>query len=819
LNLASRGQSEAVEVVDSGKMRESNFSNPITNKASVGITPALYDRRALDCTSTLPLINSLNNLAYLTTSSARIRDILTVDGGVDRLVCLLKQGRSKDTMEMWKWNLAFQCLVNIGVRGSEAVRTRVVESDLTPVIATILDNYIRVVEKCREKDELHYRTSTRHASLTQSHSVPPTGSTSRQFSDRHSTNQIPSFRSERHRRNHNGAATGDAVPSPHTVSTELHPIDALSRSQSYHETTLTTPSPSGTPFPTRPSISNMNHRQSTSDEMRGRSVTQASQSPDPSLATSPFNGNTSRLNGRPVQEMQRVPSMIPTLNSMDLNSQPVSPATPSTARVQDLQLDGGSSRQRPLVRHHLSVASATSWTESNQDPDDDLPDVLDDAVVSAAPVVEIDTDIAMQDDVEATDAAVDGSTTPVTITAVPSVSVADVDAFIRPLGPDIGDVVTNNPETTATSPAPTRQFDPVQPLPPINTVNSAPPVIRSPLDSYINRIPFLPVMLPSVPRDEDVIMALQLLAYISKYCNLRPYFQSTHLVPRLQLASELDHLDDLDLLHAGTIGKTAQNLENDWDNEYIIADSEEAFNIFPLIEKFTAKGLSVANHNPYVGAAQHSETMQYWACVVMRNLCRKDEARGGIRQCAYWKCGQWETYKRQFAKCRRCRRTKYCSKECQKGAWATHRFWCIPVDEADKNGNTVDGLEGVDKSLSDVAETRERMTRPQNDLNAVQHYDRHHHHHHHNHQQHHHHHNHHHLHQDHQDQQQRQRQRIHHQQHYRRQQQQEQHQQRQQQQEQQHQHQQQEQQQHLQEQEQRQNQHVSEQRETEETRR
>ena len=99
---------------------------------------------ALDCTSTLPLINSLNHLAYLTTSSARIRDILTVDGGIERLICILKEGRSKDMMDMWKWNLAFQCIFNIGVRGSENVRTRVVEADMVPVIATILDNYIKV---------------------------------------------------------------------------------------------------------------------------------------------------------------------------------------------------------------------------------------------------------------------------------------------------------------------------------------------------------------------------------------------------------------------------------------------------------------------------------------------------------------------------------------------------------------------------------------------------------------------------------------------------------------------------------------------------
>src|ERR1700760_3829041 len=151
-------------------MREVNFSIPNVNKAAVHITTTLYDRRALDCTSTLPLINSLNNLAYLTTSSARIRDILTVDGGVERLVCILKEGRStKDMMECWKWNLAFQCVVNIGGRGSEGVRTRVVEADMVPVIATILDNYVKVIDKCREKADAEYKRSARQLGPSAKH--------------------------------------------------------------------------------------------------------------------------------------------------------------------------------------------------------------------------------------------------------------------------------------------------------------------------------------------------------------------------------------------------------------------------------------------------------------------------------------------------------------------------------------------------------------------------------------------------------------------------------------------------------------------------
>lgn len=44
-------------------------------------------------------------------------------------------------------------------------------------------------------------------------------------------------------------------------------------------------------------------------------------------------------------------------------------------------------------------------------------------------------------------------------------------------------------------------------------------------------------------------------------------------------------------------------------------------------------------------------------------------------------CGRWESYPREFAKCRRCRKAKYCGKECQSTAWSEgHRFWCSAKD-------------------------------------------------------------------------------------------------------------------------------------------
>ncbi|MCO5565651.1 hypothetical protein L7F22_019325 [Adiantum nelumboides] len=144
-------------------MRESNFSNPLQNKASVCISAAIYDRRALDCSATLPLINSLNHLAYLTSTSPRIREMVCLDGGLERLIRILRQvPRSpsqppmrgvitKEMQAVWKWSLAFQCVVNIGVRGSESVRTRVVEAGMVPVAVRVLESYLRIAEAIRDE--------------------------------------------------------------------------------------------------------------------------------------------------------------------------------------------------------------------------------------------------------------------------------------------------------------------------------------------------------------------------------------------------------------------------------------------------------------------------------------------------------------------------------------------------------------------------------------------------------------------------------------------------------------------------------------------
>jgi hypothetical protein len=621
-------------------MREVNFSIPNVNKASVGITTALYDRRALDCTSTLPLINSLNHLAYLTTSSARIRDILTVDGGIERLVCILKQGRSKDLMGMWKWNLAFQCVVNIGVRGTENVRTRVVEADMVPVIATILDNYIKVITKCREKAEEKKQLQDQHHR--------------QRGHDHRSSAKNPSFT--------NRSSRLEAEQRPH--SRRQGPPPSIDVSASYAGPSTATPqqvvdpalhsSQSNLTSPDRSAVTPGRHRFS----LRTATTPVARQAIQP-LASSVSGIETPDRFVRPVRDIERLASMAP-FGPGDLISQPTSPTTPlpppqlrsPTVRPASITAPTTRLRRRPSIRHQNSTAAAES-EDLNGDsmPSDESPDA------EMTGTADMQSDVGIQeiqeinmeegDDSMLARASMD--------LAAPTVSETHQDAGtfnITHRAPLDGSIVNtaNTPTVTPIGLSPNRPTMVTPPQPPAAT--SAVP--RYLLDRHLNPNPR---MLAAMPREEDVLMSLQLLAYVSKYCGLRSFFQKSHLVPKLTIGDELAVLDGeeppIDVDNSEAV-----------DEEYLLPDD---FNLFPLVEKFTVR--------------YHSTDMQYWAGVVMRNLCRKDDTRGGIRQCAYYKCGKWEEYTRQFAKCRRCRRTKYCSKDCQKSAWAFHRHWCVPATQ------------------------------------------------------------------------------------------------------------------------------------------
>jgi hypothetical protein len=347
---------------------------------------------------------------------------------------------------------------------------------------------------------------------------------------------------------------------------------------------------------------------------------------------------------RPVRDAERLPSMLPGLQT-GIVSQPDSPTTPSgPLHSQPRSLPQTiAARQRPLIRQQQS-ASGESDDANGEDStmgDDSAMVQPAETIVGLPNRMELDSvderETTMLDDVS--------NNHDLTVNDPSEEGGPEVETFnITHRSTVDGSIINNG----------TPQANGGLALSPTQTTNNpnSPTLAPSSYALYLRDRPAGQGVLTAMPRDEDVLMSLQLLAYVSKYCNLRSYFQASHLVPKLKVDHELHLLDE----NADPSSPVDMCEEED---EYLLPDD---VNIFPLVEKFTVR--------------HHSKDMQYWACVVMRNLCRKDEARGGIRQCAYYKCGKWEEFQRQFAKCRRCRRTKYCSKDCQKSAWVYHRHWC-----------------------------------------------------------------------------------------------------------------------------------------------
>lgn len=625
-------------------MREVNFSIPNVNKASVGITTALYDRRALDCTSTLPLINSLNHLAYLTTSSARIRDILTVDGGVERLVCILKNGRSQEMMEIWKWNLAFQCVVNIGVRGSENVRTRVVEADMVPVIATILDNYIKVIDKCREKVEETARRTAVKPEVNPRPTKPSASLSSRVPLELQNLHDRADSASDGRTFRRQQPPPSIEIPQPFAQANHPHhhhsqPAEARDMELTPTLTQFPTMSPPERTTPNRHHHHHHHHNHGRHHFHNGPGSGSRHYSMHSIVTTIPSIDPGEAFGLRPVRDVDRLPSTLPALQS-GITSQPESPTTPS-APMGGPTLPNARNRRRSSIRQHQYTSGDSD--DANGEEVASETSALNESLDNS--MIDIQTTVDIQ---EAVDPMLDAVTTPLGLAAQDVSEGQEVETFnITHRSAIDGSIINTNvpPTNPATGFPPAPQVMNASALPPPMTPQNF--HARYFLDRSAH-----PGILAATPRDEDVLMSLQLLAYVSKYCNLRSYFQQSHLVPKLTIGHNLQMLDD-------NHPNECVHPDESEQEEYLLPDN---FNIFPLVEKFTVR--------------HHSQDMQHWAGVVMRNLCRKDDARGGIRQCAYYECGKWEEWTRQFAKCRRCRRTKYCSKECQKNAWVYHRHWC-----------------------------------------------------------------------------------------------------------------------------------------------
>lgn len=192
-------------------------------------------------------------------------------------------------------------------------------------------------------------------------------------------------------------------------------------------------------------------------------------------------------------------------------------------------------------------------------------------------------------------------------------------------------------------------------------------------------------------RDEDVLLSLQLLAYLSKYPHVRQAFYKQRAtfhpasvdiqavgtaptsLPSSNAASSKAALSVLGKgkedgkekgkeaiatalgglfkgVGAGR-GKEKEKLANGPSATPVIVANVSSSstsstatiippplprqtNVFSLVERFTFKPSSTETDLLPHPPPRLPPEIQYWAGVIMRNACRKDESRGGVRQCA-----------------------------------------------------------------------------------------------------------------------------------------------------------------------------------------
>lgn len=644
-------------------MRESNFSLPTHNRACVCISSSLYDRRALDApAASLPLVNSLTHLSYLTATSARIRESLSSDGGLERLVRILQncakpasistsladlkgKGRALP-LERKARSSPFKAFAEYDLLPSpeELQELRALTQGLpggggaATALSSILPSFPPGVSLPASL-LLPPSLKSRHLLYTYTLAFQCIVNIGVRGSEAIRTRVVEAgalqvvvhvlerYLEEVERKRVKNQAEWHKAEQARLAHMQLMEVQAMMEgTQDVRENTLTVQATSHQPH---------------------RSVARidASSSLLVSQPGSPTRPRLTRINIVAASSSAGAEALAP----------PSRVQTPDTIlSTDDASVagdDNGSSSGQETEEVSMSVVTSTSTTESqvaarlsikaegsrNRDDGRD-----DESGLAQVAVTDDNGDVTMS-----------GPSSPVEERSeaeaeeVPSIRAAEESEQRDP-----------TPRSTAQPvllPAPT----PVHRTPHATTAESRePPVPQNTLGDPTSPTPRAESAEGQLYfRDEDVLLALQLLAYLSKYPHVREVFHCPSTFPT-PTACESHCGDEHD--HHSSSSEGCSHFR------------PHSVNIFSLVELFTHRPPSDDPFTPRL-----SNEVQYWACTIMRNACRKDEQRGGIRQCANMNCGKWEQYAREFAKCRRCRRAKYCSKACQSASWGNgHKFWC-----------------------------------------------------------------------------------------------------------------------------------------------
>ncbi|KAF7291902.1 DNA helicase [Mycena indigotica] len=894
-------------------MRESNFAFPAQNKACVCITSQLYDRRALDTSSPLPLFNSLTHLTYLTSTSPRLYAFFTTFAwllpppqspaafyGLLPSTYRAPRGTPQlnppagqfDKHAAYRFSLAFQCVVNIGVRGSEPIRSRVVQAGTLDVVGCILeawlagrgfavgpstsatglpretrqskaarraaaaargrpdqnpetipgperllaiDTYIpatddvesattpimrdrsaTVVRRAPNPDEIY-------AAIAQPQPAPPSpslsviSSTSTGARTRSRASSVASpITISRASPVSSAVSSSRASPSPSTrtdtdtdgdgdvemVAAGVAGLGVAATTTAAIGDSSTSASPSPPPLNrvTQPgdqapaAAMNMNMNLNMMTAMMGmEGMTMMGLTRDPRIAGVEDGmgiqgmgiGGEEGMEGDATNLMLNMGMMNPDVGMLGLDGM----------AMMGMNLNMGMNMGGPLTMiggmtmADVSGSGAESEARADTDADAEESDAgtsnihlgrrrgddetqtqtpraglarLPSASPEAGPSGTSTSTLNDEDEEEGqVVAAIRGSasnsgtmrrTGTVRATSVRSVfaeassparSRDRADTARQPaVSPTSNSGPSRTHQATAAANASRPQPNPAtagrnrQTVPAIPAIPPLPaPRAREREDRHHHNHAH-----PTGPyRDEDVLLSLQLLAYLSKYPHVRQAFykkrngfhpasplavmaakaqadaaateapkppemvasssssNKTQTVKgragAAQGSQQLAFLRALGVSSATVGAKDKEKGKGKVANKPAVqtapvptatttvpnpATTRPGYetNVFSLVERFTFRPSSSETSLPNPPPRLPPE-IQYWAGVIMRNACRKDDSRGGIRQCANMLCGRWEEYPREFAKCRRCRKAKYCGKECQSTAWSEgHRFWC-----------------------------------------------------------------------------------------------------------------------------------------------
>ncbi|PWN24191.1 hypothetical protein BCV69DRAFT_310027 [Microstroma glucosiphilum] len=724
-------------------VREFNFSNEANNRAAGTISAGLYERKALDCTVPLPLIVTLNNLAYLVANNRKIRELLCEDGGLERLIRILREVpknngsftrplHNKDLQPMWKWTTAFQCIVHLCIRGGVTVRERAVEAGIVPILVKVLESYLCFSDAMRAE-----RKRVAEEKRQQRQGV--------ETEDQRAERQQRARERERERREWERQASLIAAATANlgrrettdtarrTPSRTVRPANGVERDPTAVparpaplDLAATTPQHSIQPLPSLPPASHSAppSRSPTTSTSGRTSTTRAPMNSAASASTSaasslqrPASASSSRIPAPLIiadsesQIGEAVAPQTPRRQAATLASSPrgmtfpvqpraaeftvlpdeINPTLSVPVPVAPLAAPSASAPPRPTAAAVLSNntshedLAAGAWSgsegaeEAEMSADGDDPD---ESEAERDSQVRGETSGARRDDAEErrTPRASRRALAPLLAAQHSIPEVRGADQLPATQEQDSGAAVGMSARSETVTPR-AGVFD----------VSTAP----SREDSHHHHHhhgrdrhatvtsrtrPILPTTYIAETfdptdmafREEEVLLSLQILAYLTKYSHIRALLR----FPEMTRAT---NLHDLDVLWEKAETSSGTPL---WQ-----PGSPFHRSIYTIAERYTCRATRRDPSAEFIaGTTKLAPLIQYWAGVVMRNACRKDDRENdphaGLRQCGNMLCGKWETQPREFAKCRRCKKAKFCSKICQSTSWQIgHKYWCSSISD------------------------------------------------------------------------------------------------------------------------------------------